>query len=296
VIYVVGGDIGSGKTLYALFMMERAAAAGRPIYTNIQLTKACPYFGQVALIDTPEFPVAPDPDGEAPACWNCGAPDKRPRGAKIGAWEDPLGGEGRVKLESAGQGYRFFWEYIVRGALVVVDEADLYFDCSDHGAMPREVRRFHKLSRKIECDVVYIVQNFENMYVRIRRLATRHIVCEYTWRSMRVFRYLEMLVGMEAARRLGRFVRSEFSDQALRDHRGDGYFTFAESQQYFGWYDTKQLLGDQTFMRVVTRETAMAETAAIPITFGEVARAVGTPGELEEAWSVLKHSPLSVAR
>jgi hypothetical protein len=288
-IYIVGGDIGSGKTLYALFMMQRAAESGRPIYTNIQLTKACPYYSHAALIDTPEFPVAPDADAIASQpCWKCGAPAKKPRG-KAGVFEAP-------EVEAKEQ-YSFYWEYIVPGALVVVDEADLYFDCSDHGAMPREVRRFHKLSRKIECDIVYIVQNFENMYVRIRRLATRHIVCEYTWRSMRVFRYVEMLVGMEKARRLARFVRSEYSDANLTRHRGDGYFTYMESSEFFGWYDTKQLLGDQSFLRnVPTVDEAVAETRAEPITFGELTRAGLTKDESEETWSVLMHSPLNVAK
>ncbi|HEV2293803.1 MAG TPA: zonular occludens toxin domain-containing protein [Tepidisphaeraceae bacterium] len=212
-IYVVGGDLGSGKSLWSMDMMQIAARMGRPIYTNINLLPACPFHDRVALIDTPEWPVFRERKTENEVC----------------AW----------------------WEYAVDGALIVVDEADLYFDCTDNSKMGKDARAAHKMIRKVGWDIIYIVQNVPNLYVRIRRLASRFIICEHTYRTLRVFRWIELALGKQRALSLSRFIRAEFGSEKLEpgSHRGDGYYSYNEASVFFGWYETKQLLGDFNFYR-----------------------------------------------
>lgn len=205
----VFGGPGSGKTLYALFLMEQAALAGRPIYSNIALTPACWFQSRVALIDTPEFPVV--------------------RG-------EPTDRKGRRNPD-----YLAYWHYIRRDSVVVIDEANIYFDCSDFGSFASDARQFHQQHRKFGIDVIYLCQNLPNLWVRIRRLLGRFILCEWNYRSSRVFKHCPIW--------LSRFLRSEFGDELFRDHRGDGYFTYREARRFFPWYETEQLLGDTSFYR-----------------------------------------------
>ncbi len=212
-IYVVGGDLGAGKSLWAMDMMRRACDAGRPVYTNIDLLPAAPFHSQVARIDTPEWPVFRERQTPEQVC----------------AW----------------------WEYAVDGALVVVDEADLYFDCTDNSKMGKDCRAAHKMIRKVGWDIIYIVQNVPNLYVRIRRLASRFIVCEHTWRTVRAFRWLEAALGPKRAIRYSRFIRAEFGSEDLSplSQRGEGFYSYSEAEEFFGWYETTQLLGEFSFYR-----------------------------------------------
>jgi hypothetical protein len=213
-IYLISGDIGSGKTLKVMQWMEQAAAAGRFIATNILLREDCPFHDDVALIDTPQYPIARDDDEQ-----------------KSATGEVP---------------YNYFWEYIPREALVVIDEADIYFDSSDHGKMKRACKIYHKQLRKFRHDLVYIVQRNSNMYKRIRDLAGRYIYAENTYRTRRIFRMLDGIVGEKVSQYLSRFNYYEFADPSLdwSQVRGSGHFTYAEASQYFGHFDTEQLLGE----------------------------------------------------
>src|SRR5690349_21694467 len=114
------GPVGSGKNVYTMFLMEEAAKSGRPIYTNIELTADCPFADRVARID--------DEAGEYPVCR--GEPGK--------------------------PGYLCFWHYVRPGAVVFLDEADVYFWCRENSAFGRDLFVFHKQHRKLKCDLVYI--------------------------------------------------------------------------------------------------------------------------------------------
>lgn len=212
-IYVDCGDIGSGKTHWAMSQLEQAVRARRPVYTNIELLPACPYADDVCRIGTDEWPV--------------------------------------VKGEPGQPGYSAFWRWCLPGSLIIIDEADLWFDCTDHGKFPAEVREYCKLSRKLGQDLIFIVQNCENLYVRIRRLASRHIVCEWTYRTRRIFGVIEDWCGRPTALRFSKFLRSEFSSPTFNDssHRGDGMMTYREASRFFGWYRTDQLLGNVDFFQ-----------------------------------------------
>jgi hypothetical protein len=201
-IRVVCGHIGQGKTLYALSLLEQAAKVGRPVLTNISLSSRCPYASRVGFID----------DEEALVC-------------------------GRTR---SGR-YEAFWHFAPPESVVVIDEADWYFDCSDHGSVAKDVRQYHKQVRKLKHDLIYIVQHVPNMYVRIRRLTTSFVVCEWNYRSNRFFQLLP--------KAWSRFQRSEFSSDEFtrRSHMADGYWTYSEGSRFFPWYRTDQMLGDVSF-------------------------------------------------
>jgi hypothetical protein len=209
-IYLLVGDLGSGKTIKVLPWMESAVRAGRYVATNIQLTEKCWFHDRVALIGSRDYPVALEDD------------------------------------EPAGKyGYRYFWQYVPKGALIVIDEADIWFDSSAWGDFGKACKWYHKMVRKFKHDVVYIVQRSSNLYKRIRDLAGRTILCENTYRTKRIFRYFDRLLGEERSRLMSRFIYWEFSDPECRGVcRGEGHFTYEEASRYFGWYDTEQMLGD----------------------------------------------------
>ena len=199
--YLLSGDVGSGKTLKALKWMQNAALVQRrPVYTNIRLTPQCPFADRVALLD--------DDEGNYPV----------------------------LRGQPGSADYKAWWHYVLPGSMVVVDEGDLYFDCTDHSKLGEDVRQFHKMVRKVGIDVVYIVQSIQNMYVRIRRLTQRFVVCEFTYRTIGAFSWLP--------KSLSAFICAEYADEGLRMVKKSGRISFGEASSMFSWYNTKQLLGD----------------------------------------------------
>jgi hypothetical protein len=213
-IRVVLGKPGSGKTLYMLWLMGQYLAAGRPVATNIRLTKACPFYNRVAMLDDDEakWPVfqEPDKDRDIP--------------------------------------YRAFWHYLNPNGLagpwaIFVDEADNYWDSSEFGRLnvAKDVRLYHKQHRKLKHDIIYSVQNLDNLYVRVRRMVQSFVVCEYTRRSSRLYKYLPSWCQ--------KFCRAEFTSEQFGPKTlvGNGSFTWWEAKKMFTWYTTEQLIGDTSF-------------------------------------------------
>lgn len=220
-IYVVLGDPGNGKGIYAMSLVEQTVLSGRKLYTNIELTEQCPYQEDVARID--------DDAGNWPVYRGTPAKDGK----------------------SASDDYVAFWHYTLPGSVVMIDEADLYFDCTDHSGMGRDVRAFLKQHRKLGLDLIFIVQNLANLYVRIRRLATAYDYCEWTWRSKAWPQKLAVLIGHKRAMNLTWFVRSRYRDDRFSEggHLGDGFLSYEQASRYFGWYPTEQLLGDLSHLK-----------------------------------------------
>lgn len=202
-IAVITGSPGAGKGVFAMTLLEQLVSTGRPVLTNITLSEACPFHNDVGLLS----------DDQVMSVGKGGGVDQA------------------------------FWHFCPRGSAVVLDEADVWFDCSDHTRMAAEVRLFLKQHRKWAMDVFFIVQRLENLYVRIRRLAQRFIVCEWTWRSFRALRWLEQVLGTEGAMRWSRFVRAEFGDEDLRDLLDVSYIRYDDARRYFAWYETDQIVG-----------------------------------------------------
>jgi hypothetical protein len=220
----VFGGPGSGKSLYALFLMEQAVKAGRPVYTNIELLPACPFQDKVAQIDTRDWPIV--------------------RG------EPTVGRSGKVNPD-----YLAFWHYVLPGAVVVIDEVNIYFDATDHAEFSKDARQFHQQHRKLGIDLIYLCQNLPNMWVRIRRLTGRFILCEWNYRTSRIFNHLPITWS--------RFLRGEYGDEQFRDERAVGYFSYREAARMFSWYRTEQILGDTTYFRqAVTNGNAYSGSAA----------------------------------
>jgi hypothetical protein len=226
-ISILAGDPGNGKGVLAMSFIEQAVLSGRQVYTNIQLREACPYFDRVALID--------DPAGNWPVY----------RGT-------PAGRDHKGRMQEASDDYMAFWHYVQPGSIVMVDEADAYFDCTDHSTVGQDIRLFHKQHRKLGVDMIYIVQNISNFYIRIRRLAQRFMLAEWNWRSMRFFQNAAQWIGQDRAMAMTRFLRAEFrsEDFSERSYIGGAYVTYGEAKRrFFNWYYTEQILGDTTHLR-----------------------------------------------
>lgn len=200
---VLCGQKGSGKTLYALSLLEQAVRAGRPTFTNIRLTAECPYVSRVGWLNDHDSCVF-----------------------------------GNNKVTGK---YEAFWHYLPLGSVVVIDEADNYFDCADHAKMDKDFKNYHKQLRKIGHDLIYIVQKVPNLNVRIRRLTDSFVVCEWNYRSQRVFRHLPISAS--------RFLRAEFDEFPFRPQNmtAGGYWDYKTGARFFPWYWTKQLTGDTSF-------------------------------------------------
>lgn len=210
-IYVIVGDPGMGKGIMACEFMEQAWLAGRPVVTNIDLLPACPFYDEAVKVGTPDFPIYDERSG-------------------LGFWD-------------------FIIPYGLKGAVCVFDEADVFFDCSDHSKMGKAVNVALKHHRKLKLDILLVVQNLSNLYVRIRRLCNIVWAAEWTYRTAPGFQYIGEIIGQEWAKRLTSFRRFQFQDISLRDPVGVTKMSYsAVKAKYFDnpWYDTDQLVGDWT--------------------------------------------------
>jgi predicted DCC family thiol-disulfide oxidoreductase YuxK len=200
-ITLVVGEMGSGKTLYALNFIRAAVTSRRPVFTNIALKPDCPFADKVALIGDEQFPIA-----------------ARQRNAA---------------------GHQYFWNYIsAPRSVVVLDEANIYFDTSMHREMEREAIEAMQYIRKAGMDLVLLCHTIDNLWVRVRRMAARFIVCDHNWRSSRMVR----MMGKDWSR----FWYAEFADKRFCADtvRGVGHFSWREASKMFGWYDTRQIMCD----------------------------------------------------
>jgi hypothetical protein len=226
-IIIVSGDPGNGKGIKAMQFLEQAHASGRQIYTNIKLRPECPFADDVALLD--------DPEGKFPVY----------RGT-------PAGRDHKGRQQPASEDYCAFWHYVVPNSVVMLDEADAYFDCSDHSAVGADIRLFHKQHRKLKIDLIYIVQSVENLYIRIRRLTQRFVHVEWNWRSMAMFQQMAGVMGVDRTMLWTRFLCGEFgkADLSPKSFLSAGYISYREARdKYFKWYDTEQIIGDTSHLK-----------------------------------------------
>jgi len=207
-IYLLAGEPRNGKGIMACEFMEQAWLAGRAIITNIALKPGCPFYDDAIMIGDDRFPV-----------YN----------------------------EATRKG---FWEYIrplkLEGSVLVIDEADVFFDCEDFKGMARGLRNFCKHHGKLKMDCLFIVQNISNLNVRIRRLAGIIWVAEWTWMSAPGFQALAPFIGVEAAKALTTFRRWQFGDVTLRNPIATHKTSYIQVARKFfrePWYDTDQLVG-----------------------------------------------------
>lgn len=207
---------GSGKTLGALWQMEQWVRAGCTVATNIRLTEYCPYFDDVFLLD--------DDAGECPVF-------ELPKFAKVDGSRFPV----------QTRKYRAWWHYMPPGVKYVIDEADNYFDSMDFAKlaeMADDARLYFKQHRKRGDDIVWITQNPENLWNRIRRMTQSFWLCEHNWRSRPLFQSFFPITWSS-------FMRTEFAkdDFSERSRVREGYFSYGEAQRMFRWYATDQIVG-----------------------------------------------------
>lgn len=230
-IVIVAGMPRNGKGIYAMDLLEQYVQAGRPVYTNIELLPACPYYDKVARID--------DDEGRWPVYQ--GTP---PNGKK-----------------AASKDYGAFWHYVLPGSAVIVDEIDAYIDATEWTAAGKDLRLFHKQHGKLGLDLIYICQHVSRVVSYIRQWCQRFVLCEWNWRSMRMFQRLVPYIGVERAMGMSRFLRSEFVQFPFTEaaRQSDVAIPYREvAAKYFqpgkAWYRTEQLLGDTQHLRWMTQE------------------------------------------
>lgn len=243
---VIAGGLGDGKTLYALEIMEQMVARGRIVLTNIELTPRCPFYDRVVSIGRvgDEIPVLEE--------------------------IETLGRRGRSKEEIP---YRAFWHYIARvpGCVVVIDEADMWFDCTDHSKLGRDLRAYLKMARKLKHDLYFIVQHVSNLYVRIRRLSHQFVVC---WnKGSRDWLFREGWLP----RKWAPFERAAYPSEDIVPGTEIAYgrISYEEAKVMFGWYRTDQLVGDTSWM--VGHDSIVGGVA------GEIAGQTGGDGRTDRA-------------
>ena len=154
---------------------------------------------------------------------------------EIGTEEYPILGENKA-----------FWTYLPKGCVIVIDEADVYFDSVDHGKMSRQSRIYFKQHRKRGDTLILTVQRPANLYVRIRRLVGEWVWCRRDGPHLKdSFGWVWFLIP----KRFYRFRRTSFAGEKM--HKDDfirsSHFTQAEAEVLYDWYTTEQLIGTSEF-------------------------------------------------
>jgi zonular occludens toxin Zot len=144
-----------------------------------------------------------------------------------------------------------FFNHFPPGSVYVIDEADVYFDASDHGKTPQQVRLYFKQHRKRRDDVVLIVQYPANLYVRIRRLVNEWVWC-YRDGAINGLPGVAGLLLKVLPKRFHRFNRNTYALESMQHNSliRSGYITTKEASAMYDWYTTEQLIGDCSFQGV----------------------------------------------
>lgn len=140
---------------------------------------------------------------------------------------------------------RCFFSYLPPGCVVVIDEADIYFDATDHAKIVSQVRIYFKQHRKRGDTVILCCQRPANMWVRIRRLVGEWIWCHKDGGSDQAVGFVWYLIP----KFMHRFRRASFAGETMRqtDFIRAASFSMKEAQQMYGWYKTEQLIGTSEF-------------------------------------------------
>lgn len=190
--------------------MEQAWLAKRPVVTNIKLLEGCPFYNDAIEVGTDEFPI-----------WD--------NAKQVGFWD-------------------FIRPYRLEGACLVFDEADVFFDCTDHSQFGKACHVALKHHRKLGLDLLFIVQNVSNLYVRIRRLTNIVWGAEWTWKSAPGYQDIARFTGERFAKNLTKFRRWQFQDISMGRPVSVHDIPYREvAAKYFvdpPWYDTDQLIGE----------------------------------------------------
>jgi hypothetical protein len=221
-IYGLVGGLGHGKGIFSCEIMEQAAATGRRIVTNMELTEHCPFYRKSVLIGTKEWPLM---------------------SPSLSIWD--------------------YAPELLRGAFILIDEADIDFDCADHKSFEKGAKAWLKHTRKLGQDVVFVLQDINNLNVRIRRLINIVWACEWTWRSEPGWQMLGRLPFMtrERAKQLTRFRRYQFNSWTCNPKSMVGCVTERYgyiAAKYFKnpWYRTDQIIGSHEGANAVARKIA----------------------------------------
>lgn len=150
-ISVVQGPPGSGKTLYAVQLVYEALRDGKEVYTNVTFC--------------PSWPALMAGRGWRKWAWTEDAIYQaalrlRPNLVAITSVSD-------LPTNVAPEGSR----------LVVVDEAQLEYNCRDSANRGSTWLRWFSQSRKAGCDVVLIAQDHQMIDKQLRLLAEQLITC-----------------------------------------------------------------------------------------------------------------------
>lgn len=172
-ISAIVGVPGCGKTNRAVEIALEYMAAGGAVFTNIRFTD-----------------VEPNPDSQSDIDkWRI-KPDGYPvRALRMYDWEYQQGQYNFIDLTAVSDD---FLKLIPRGSptkpiLLILDEVNEWFDSLDGGKLKgksesdikyQELFKFLRLSRHYHVDVIFLLQDFATLHVRLRKL------CQYVYRSI----------------------------------------------------------------------------------------------------------------
>lgn len=132
-----------------------------------------------------------------------------------------------------------FWKWLPRGGVVVLDEADIFWDAADFNQFSGDARIYWKTHRHKRHDIYLIAQSADNFFVRIRRQVQRWIVCEHTMRTRPAMRWLlSPILGRDLTLSLSSFLRCEFGAKIKGNPVNYSGIGYVSASRRFGWYDS----------------------------------------------------------
>ncbi len=204
------GMPGSGKGLHAIMAMEQALMRRRKVVTNIKLSKACPWRKYVGFLSNRDV------------------------------WD---GKEG-------------FWSRVPNEHFIVIDEADNFFD-ADWGRMASDKfgsddpdvvtpRTYFKQHRHYFHDLLLVTQCIDNLWIRIKRVATQHLYCEWSFRTTPLHR--DIPIGWTKFHYITHVGVQLKPDAVI----SQGFQRYSVMQRYFDYYESDQIIGAGGGIRCLT--------------------------------------------
>jgi hypothetical protein len=210
-ITVICGKTGSGKSLYAMWLMNELSQAGKRVCTNMELTPKHPSYSKIVRIGTDEYPVL----------------------------DEDRAFFSYFKRDKHGHTYMNFF----------IDEADVDLDCTDSVGLTKQlpqIRSYFKQHRKRRDNIWLIVQNPNWLYNRIRDIAHEFVWCtmdgDTSWNGNPLLKYV-------IPRAFWQYRRQSFSELDMRPDSflRSGSITFREGEKLYDWYRTEQIIGSADF-------------------------------------------------
>lgn len=220
--FIVGNN-GSGKSLYAVWLMRQFCLQGQTVYTNIELLPAHPNFDDIHFLESDQV--------------------YNPKTKEM------------------------FFDFMQPGAVAILDEAAVYFDCDDRKSLKR-LNDYINQHRKRDLwghNLFFVQQRLASMFNRVRDIGSEYIYClnESDRCPLGGADWMTRTVWSCWPDVLKRYRRYVYSSKAMRheDLVETGSFTKAEAAVMYPWYRT-----DAISARVLEKLNDQKYVAQLPAT------------------------------